>query len=64
MFAKNDPDEVETLSVNEVVKNAPPTIESAPPGAAIPHYCAANVEWVAAYYEPFVCCMGDDKPDA
>ncbi len=64
MFAKNDLDEVETLSVNEFVKNAATKCESAPPGAAISEYCAANVEWFAAFYEPFACCMGDGNPDA
>ncbi len=63
MFAINDLNEVETLSVNEVVKNATSTIESAPPGAAIPQYCSANVEWFSAFHEPFICCMADGNPD-
>ena len=51
-------------TVSEEIVNKNHTNEHAPTGAASLYYCAANVEWSAAFYELFVSCMGDDKRDA
>ena len=64
MFIKTEKTEDQTSSVGEVEKKTASTNESAPPGAAISEYCAANVKWVAAFHEPFACVMNDDIPDS